>query len=220
MKLYSVPHSPFAARVRIALRYKSLAYEDLGIPAEGLKSEQFLAINPIGKIPVLLTDDLGPVVESEAILDYLEDRYPEPSLVPSNPAGRNRMRTVIRVCENYVSNAVIALFPLLDPTGRNEAVLQAALDRWTHGLELLAAFIGEDSHAAGDRLTLADCMVFPVLHLCNIIGPRLTKDQPLAPFPQLAGYYARALSDPWLKACHEEIEEGLRALYASRAQAG
>jgi len=216
VKLYSVPHSPYAARIRLALRFKGLAWEDLGLPAEGLKSPGFLAINPIGKIPVLLTDDVGPIIESETILQYLEERWPEPSLTPDDARGRTRMRTVIRVCENYVSNAAIDLFPLLAPDGRNAAVLQAALDKWRRGLGLLASVICTEGQAAGPQPSLADCMVFPVLHLCTIIGPRLTVDEPLAPFPQLADYYARGLEDPWLKACHDEIVAGLKALYASR----
>src|ERR1700730_8325424 len=67
LELCSADISPFAARVRIAIYFKQLPFEDLGIPQAGLKSVEFLATNPMGKIPVLLLADGRAIVESRPV---------------------------------------------------------------------------------------------------------------------------------------------------------
>ena len=78
MILYAVRLSPFAARVRLALRLKGLAYDILLPPGGSTRSPEYLAINPIGKLPVLVTDEGLVIPESETIIDYLDERYPAP----------------------------------------------------------------------------------------------------------------------------------------------
>src|ERR1700693_5705502 len=101
LQLFSADISPFAARVRIAIYYKHLPFEDLGMPRAGLKSAEFLAINPMGKIPVLILSGGRAIAESETILDYLDDAHPERPLRPASPVDRAQMRTVMRVTDNY-----------------------------------------------------------------------------------------------------------------------
>ena len=173
MRLYSSPISPFAARVRASFYFKGLPFDDLGVPPEGLKSPQFLAINPMGRIPVLLLDDGTVIPESETILQYLEDEYPQPSLMPSSPTERALVRTMIRVTDNYITPPTARLFAHLDPALRNSQTVADELERVSVGLRYLEHYLADGTYVHGQRLTLADCCVFPSVYLCAIIGEQL-----------------------------------------------
>jgi glutathione S-transferase len=96
MKLYSGPLSLFSAKVRIALAEKGIDYELVGVPfsrANGYqpKHPDVLAINPKAQVPVLVDDDLR-LYDSTIILEYLEDRHPDPPLYPRDVKDRARCR--------------------------------------------------------------------------------------------------------------------------------
>lgn len=96
MKLYSGPLSLFTAKVRVALDEKHLPYELISVPfsrAHGYspKLPEMLAINPKGQVPVLIDGDVS-VYDSTLILEYLEERYPEPPLFPRDIRERVRCR--------------------------------------------------------------------------------------------------------------------------------
>jgi glutathione S-transferase len=98
MKLYSGPLSLFTAKVRIALDEKSLAYDRVEVgwsPQHRYEPHhpEVLALNPKREVPVLVDGDLV-VYDSTLILQYLDDRYPEPPLLPSDPAARARSRQI------------------------------------------------------------------------------------------------------------------------------
>ena len=79
MRLYSSKLSPWGQRVWMQIRLKDLPIERLGAPGGSLKSPEFLAINPLGKVPALVDGELL-VPESDVICEYLEDKFPTPSL--------------------------------------------------------------------------------------------------------------------------------------------
>ena len=209
MKLYSAPISPFAARVRIALYAKNISCELLSPPAAGLKCAEFLALNPMGKIPVLVLDDGTCIPESETILEYLEDAYPAVALRPADPKERARMRTIIRVLENYISPPMFRLFAHLNPATRDVTVVAAETARVKQGLEYLEHYVADAQYACGDRLTLADCCVFPGLYLCEIIAQQLGAGNALQGTPRLASYFAKAQQVAVLKRVYDEIAEAL-----------
>src|SRR5579863_7453535 len=124
LKLYSSSISPFSARVELVLRAKGVPFEDLGSPEVswpelGRKSPAYLALNPMGKVPVLILEDGTPLTESETIITYLDEAYPDPPLQPTDRAARARMRTAIRICESYVAMPIQLTFPMLAPADRN-----------------------------------------------------------------------------------------------------
>lgn len=108
MKLYSGPLSLFTAKVRVALDEKGLAYERVEV---GWSRERrylphhpdVVALNPKCEVPVLVDGDLV-VYDSTLILEYLDDRYPEPALRPAAPAARAR-------CRQFEAAADEILFP-------------------------------------------------------------------------------------------------------------
>lgn len=93
--LYEHPLSPYAQKVKIALREKNIAFE-LGMPdaiGSGATGGDFMASNPRGEVPVLKDGALA-VFDSTIILEYIEDKWPTPALMPPSPAARARARTI------------------------------------------------------------------------------------------------------------------------------
>ena len=93
MKLYDFPRSPRVRKVRIVLAEKGLQYEKVTIDlTKGeQKTPEYLAINPYGKVPAL-QDNGTTVYESTVIMEYLNDAYPDPALLPADLGQRARAR--------------------------------------------------------------------------------------------------------------------------------
>ena len=211
LKIYTSPTSPFGARVTIAARVKKIELQDLGIPAEGLKSPEFRRINPVSKAPVLILEDGTAIPESETIINYIEDRFPRPALRPEEPEGRARMNTLIRIMDNYVMAPVIRLFPQLDPATRDAAVVSAEVSRWQDGLGALSHYMREPLPTAEAGLTLADCALPPALRLSRIIAGMLGLGDLLAPHPALTAYQARICAHPIVGKVLDEMDAALAA---------
>jgi glutathione S-transferase len=92
VKLYDAPRCPYCARVRIALAEKGIAYEPVEIDLQN-RPPWLYELNASGRVPVL--DDAFVLPESEVIMAYLDERYPEPPLLPADPAGRARARLLV-----------------------------------------------------------------------------------------------------------------------------
>ena len=116
MKLYGALASPYVARVVLLARAKAL---DLvpAMPAGGIKSPAYLALNPFGKMPTLDHDGQA-LIESQVICEYLEDLHPAPALMPADPLGRARVRTLCRVLDLYVAPESGVLFRQINPATR------------------------------------------------------------------------------------------------------
>jgi glutathione S-transferase len=211
LKLYSTPVSPFAARMRLSLLHKGLEFEDLGLPACGLKGAEFLRINPMGRIPVMILEDQTVIPESETILDYLEDTYPQPPLLLANPIRNAMMRTVIRVLDSYVSPALIRLFSHLDPQDRIVTLANAECQKLLEGIGYLDHYVDDASYAVDGCLTLADCCLLPTLWLCNVIAPQFGITEPLTSAPRLEGYLKKARDVPLLAHVHNELAEAYKS---------
>jgi glutathione S-transferase len=89
MRLYDAARCPYCARVRIALAEKGIDYEQIEIDL-GNRPQWLYDLNPTGKVPVL--DDGFILPESAVIMEYLDERYPQPALLPSDPAARAESR--------------------------------------------------------------------------------------------------------------------------------
>jgi len=106
LKLYDSPECPFCQKTRIVLAEKDLSYEivPVDLQAGERKRPEFLKLNPFGKVPVLIDDEVI-VYDSTVINEYLEDEYPHPQLMAADSAARARVRTF----EDYADNAFIPL---------------------------------------------------------------------------------------------------------------
>src|SRR5262245_53825112 len=134
MQLYSGPLSLFTAKVRIALAEKGLPYELISVPfsrANGYspKLPEMLAINPKGQVPVLIDDDVK-VYDSTLILEYLEERYPEPPLYPRDLKPRVRCRQLEAAADEIlfpqVWELIAEVFYKPDPAARDHGRIEQA----------------------------------------------------------------------------------------------
>ena len=139
LRLHGYPVSNYFNVARAALIEKGLDFEV--VIARAAQDEAFLAMNPMGKIPVLETPD-GWVAETVAILEYLDDRYPEPSLRPADLMARAKGRQIVNVLQMYVEAPVRSLFPGVFAGGSNApatvTAVRATLDRSVRALSRLA----------------------------------------------------------------------------------
>jgi len=205
MKIYTSPVSPFGERVRIAALAKGIEIERAPLPAEGIKKGEYLEMNPIAKIPLLVTESGTVIPESEAILNYLEDRFPSPSLRPPDPEQRARINIAIRITDTYVMAPVIRTFPHLDPATRDGRVVDREIGYWKDGLSALAHFMRLPMPVAEAGVSMADCVLPVSLHLSERISRILGIGDLLAPHAILVDYYSAMQDHPIVGKVLEEL---------------
>jgi len=211
VKLYDAPLSPFCARVRVQLYAKGLEIPRAEPPG-GPGSDAYREINPIGKIPALALDDGSVVPESSVIGEYLEDRFPEPSLRPSEPFARARMRLLCRFVDTYAEPPLHALFPYVtDPSTRDPAAIAARFEELAARYDQLTRLLApEGPLAAGPTLTLADCTLFPLFFFATRIPPVLGGSDPTASRPRLAAWWEAVQQHPAAARVDAELTQALR----------
>jgi glutathione S-transferase len=187
MKLYSGPLSLFTAKVRIALDEKGLAYETVSVPfsrERGYepKHPDVLAANPKGQVPVLVDGDLV-LYDSTVILEYLEDRHPEPPLYPRDVAERARCRQLEAAADEIVFPPVYdliqAVFYEPDPAARDGARVAAATERLRVAYGRLERQLDGRAYLCGG-FSVADIGTFLTLLFATSLGappstPNLTR---------------------------------------------
>jgi glutathione S-transferase len=159
MKLYGSLASPYVARVVMFARLKGIAL-DPQMPEGGIKSPEYLAKNPMGKMPLLELDGAA-IPESEVICELLEDLHPGTGGLPGGPADRARARLISRLYDVYVSPGVDVLFRNLNPATRDAHAVQNATKSFDRGIGYLEQFVAAAPFAAGSDLSLADCTLLP-----------------------------------------------------------
>jgi glutathione S-transferase len=153
--LYANDVSGYCCKVRIVLAQKRIAYQER-TPPDGYGSAAYRAIVPAGTIPGLVHDDLV-LSESEAIVEYLDEAWPNPPMLPGSAATRARLRQLSRFHDSRLEPTLRSLFAHVAPAGRDETVVEAGLALFTQRLEELAAIATPAPFLAGTDLTLADC---------------------------------------------------------------
>jgi glutathione S-transferase len=211
MKLYSVDLSPFAARTRAAIYAKNLPIEIVPPPESGTKSEEYLALNPMGRVPVLVTGDGFALPESDTIVEYLADAFPDSGLRPDTAEGKAQARLIARVTEVYVMPTLQPLFGQMNPANRDQAVVDDGVSKLKDALVHLNVFMGDGPYAVGETLTSADCALIPVLFFIQVAGQMFGKGDLLAGLLKLSDYFDRLQMDPTYQKVTSEMMAGLRA---------
>lgn len=183
MNLYSYFRSSAAYRVRIALNLKGLAYRTLPVHLLRDGGEQhrpaYRAVNPAGLVPAL--EDRGhTLTQSLAILEYLEEQYPQTPLLPQGSADRARVRAIAQsiACEIHPLNNLRVLQYLSGTLGLGEEQKNAWYRHWVgEGLGAVERLLADDPRTGafchGDRPTLADCCLVPQVFNARRFGCEL-----------------------------------------------
>ncbi len=159
-------------RVRIALHHKGLAFEDVAVHlvAEGGQQhhEGHRSLNPMREVPVLVVDGL-PLAQSVAILEYLEEQYPTPALLPEGPLERARVRQMTEVINSGIQP--IQNLRVMQRLGRDFGLEKSDQMRWSKGwidsgFKAFDALVNRHggSFCFGDTLSYADLCLVPQLY--------------------------------------------------------
>ena len=197
MKLYSYFRSSAAYRVRIALNLKGIAYETTSVhlvkDGGHNKRPEFRAINPQMRVPVLVMPGGEHLLQSLAIIEYLDETQPEPPLLPKDPIGRAKVRALadLIACDIHPLNNTSPLRYLKNVMGQE----QSAIDAWYHhwvitGFEALEALLGPGPYAYGKAVTIADICLVP-----QVSNARRLK-VPLDKFPKIVAVDAACMALP------------------------
>ncbi|HLO84103.1 MAG TPA: glutathione S-transferase family protein [Nostocaceae cyanobacterium] len=152
LKLYYNPLSPNARRAWITLLEKDIPFESIVMNLDGDQLQpEFLAVNPFHHIPVLVDDGLR-IVESLAIMDYLESKYPTPSLLPQNPQDLAKVRMVQLVTSNELFPQIVSLIYEAEDSPQ----IPKAKEKINTILQFFTELLGESPYFGSDSLTLGD----------------------------------------------------------------
>lgn len=159
IKLYDFPMSPRARKVRIALAEKGLPCEKVtvDITKGEQKKPEFLAVNPNGKVPAL-QDNGTNLYESSIIMEYLNEKYPNPPLLPTDPGQRARARVLLHYGDNPFDGACAAIVGevFFKPKGQaNQNAITKAKQDLASCFERLEKELGDNNYLAG-AFSLAD----------------------------------------------------------------
>ena len=175
MLLYEHPGSPYAQKIKIALREKGVAFT-VQVPdgmASGRTDGPFVAANPRAEVPVLV-DGQTSIFESTIIMEYIEDRWPDPPLLPRSPEGRAAARMIEDVCDTQYEAVNWGFCEVLwfrRATGELAETLRAEAARQTVVLQdWLAGRLGDAAWFGGATFGWADAAVVPMIHRSILYG--------------------------------------------------
>lgn len=187
MKLYDYFRSSAAYRVRITLNLKGLSAEHVPVHLVRDGGEHrkaaFRSVNPQGLLPALELDDGTVLAQSLAILEYLEETHPEPTLLPADPIARAKVRAICQMvaCEIHPLNNLRTLQYLKNVLGHDQQTVNTWYTHWiSEGFAAIDQVIGSDGYCFGGAVTLADACLVPQIFNAH----RFNVD--LSPYPNVA----------------------------------
>ena len=155
LRLISATPSPYARKVRIALQEKGIPFELLTeVPWDSSTSTP--RFNPLEKLPVLILEDGSSVYESSFILQYLEVKYPETPMMPSNMDDALTARKLEVLCDGVCDAVVLTFFERMRPGGGSPEWLSRQRRKIDGGVAEIAKIVGDKQWAVGDRFSLGD----------------------------------------------------------------
>ena len=204
LRLYDHPFSPYAQKVKIALREKGQAFEaplPAGIGAGGAAGE-FIEANPRAEVPALIDGDVR-IFDSTIILEYIEDKWPTPPLLPASPAERARVRMLEEVMDTHfeaINWGLAELNWFRRAEGELAETLRANAKAQTEGFfAWLEGQLGTRTWFNGDSFGWGDLSVVPYVNGSLGVGHPPARDS------KLSAWLERANARPSVAKTNEEM---------------
>ncbi|MEB3277483.1 MAG: glutathione S-transferase family protein [Lyngbya sp.] len=208
LKFYHTPLSANSRRVWVLLLEKQVEFEEIILSLQGDQFDpEYLKLNPFHHIPTLVDGDFT-IIESLAILDYLEAQYPTPTFTPKDPKAMGIMRMLELVTVNELLPTTLPLLKQVVglPADPNQPI-EAVYKKITTIFDFYQKYLGENPYLVGEQITLADVVVgtiIPTLKYMNIS---------LENHPQLQAWCERLMGrESWQKT--QPKPEDVEASYA------
>ena len=205
MKLYTYWRSSASYRVRIALALKGLNVDHVPVHLLSEGGEQFGAdyrtLNPQARVPTLLLDDDTALIQSNAIIEYLEEVWPDPPLLPRDPVARARARSVAALIGSDIHplHNLAPLTWLREVLAQPEAEVTAWVRHWIEtGLAAVEALIDGHGFALGAEPGLVDLFLVPQTYAAKRFGAGLDG------LPKIRRVEALATAHPAFRAAHPD----------------
>ena len=197
IKLYDFKSSPNCQRVKIVLAEKNLPYEivPVDLRAQEQKTPDYLKLNPYGKVPVL-TDEDTVLYESCIINEYLEEKYPDPPLLPKEPAKKAKARILVDYGMAHFDTPYqkLRMELMKDAKEQNQQVIDGAKAELKKLLQRFESQLGDNAYLTGE-FSLVDADLLP--RFTRLEGFGVLPDPAL---PRLGKYMERMKARPSVKA--------------------
>lgn len=198
---YSDPADHYSHRVRIVLAEKGVSYELISVTA-GSQPPKLLEANPYGTLPTLVDRDLA-LYESTVVMEYLDERYPHPPLMPVYPVARANSRLLVhRIQRDWCSLAD----QILDPRSK-DAVRAQARKELRESLTGVSALFADKPCFLSEEQSLVDCCLLPILWRLPILGIELPRQA-----KPLLDYMERQFAREAFQASLSPVEREMRKL--------
>lgn len=173
MKLYHFPVAPNPAKVLYYIKDKGIT--DIDLELVNLlngehRSDSFKALSPRGTVPILELEDGTILTESLAIIEYLEECFPEPSMIGNTPLERAQVRARERYIELNVTNRLVRLVHATNsPIGLppNEGIATSEQTNLPSSLQYVDSLVGSGPYVMGEHPTIADCTLLAGFNFAN-----------------------------------------------------
>jgi len=227
MKILGALASPYVARVVMFANLKGIEIPMEPAPG-GMGSDEYKAINPIGKIPSLVVDGQC-IAESEVICEYLESAYPDPALLPSDPMQQAQSRMISRITDFYVAPHNTPLTRMRSRGERDQAIIDNGVAEFAKAFSYIDHFMGSGPFAAGDSPTIGDCALVPFVVMLkrSVFANFPEVADPTEAGGRIADWWQAIQNHPVCKKSADQYDVALEAflkwlyeMLAKRAEAG
>ncbi|QJP11347.1 glutathione S-transferase N-terminal domain-containing protein [Pseudomonas multiresinivorans] len=196
---FSDPACHYSHRVRLVLAEKSVVADIIDVPAGNIPAK-LAEVNPYGSLPTLVDRDLA-LYESTVVMEYLDERYPHPPLLPVYPVARANSRLLMhRIQRDWCS-----LVDRILDTRRKDAERALARKELRESLTGVSALFADKQFFLSNELSLVDCCLLPILWRLPILGIELPR-----PAKPLLDYMERQFARETFRASLSSIERDMR----------
>ncbi len=182
VELFSLPVSTYSTKVRLLLELKGIPYT-VAPPPGGYSTPEYMQLVPLGTIPAMKVEGQY-LSESDVIMEYIEESYPEKPLLTGTPLDRAKHRFLARYHDLWLEPHLRRTFAHVDPVARVQSELDTHLDKFEQRIQKLEELFEPQPFMVGREIGYADCAFPATLALAEILLPVLGRKVELGPNTQ------------------------------------